>query len=276
MSTEAILLLDNGSLEPAAVLGLRRIARALGERTGLRVEPVSVRHSKMIPPAELEGVPAETIEGALAARAAAGVRRFKLVPMFFGPSGALTNFLPFVVKRVGEKHPDLEVGICPLLHQAGDSRLAQILAANIEAVARSLPAVDEPRPVALVDHGSPVREVTAVRDALAAEVAAILGDACNVAACSMERSDGAEFDFNEPLLEALLTKKPWNEGDVIVAMQFLQPGRHAGPGGDVAAISRAAEHRSPGLRTHMTALVGESPELVGILADRLAAGAAAL
>jgi len=108
-----------------------------------------------------------------------------------------------------------------------------------------------------------------VRDALAVEIAALLGDGFKVAPCSMERREGTEYDFNEPLLERLLEISPWNSGDVIVAMQFLQPGRHAGPAGDVATICRVAEAASPGLRTHMTALVGESPMLIEILADRL-------
>jgi hypothetical protein len=126
--------------------------------------------------------------------------------------------------------------------------------------------------VAMVDHGSPVLELGTVRNMLAIEVGELLGKTYEVTPCSMERREGAEFDFNEPLLEGLLEWKGWDSGDVIVAMQFLQPGRHAGPAGDVAKICRAAEARAPGLRTHITALVGESPLLVEILADRLRDG----
>jgi sirohydrochlorin ferrochelatase len=267
MSTEATFLVDNGSLEPAATLSLRRLARALGERAGVRVEPVSMRHSNRIPAGEIGGGPAETIEEALAARAAAGVKRVTVVPLFFGPSGAITSYLPEVARRF----PQIEVRICPALHRAGDPRLAQIVATNILGVAVQLGGASARRPVALVDHGSPSRELTAVRDALAGEVGRMLGDGFKVAPCSMERREGAEYDFNEPLLATLLASPPWNSGDVIVAMQFLQPGRHAGPDGDVASICRAAGEASQGLRTHMTALVGESPLLIEILADRLGA-----
>jgi sirohydrochlorin ferrochelatase len=266
MSNEAVFLVDNGSLEPAATLSLRRLASSLGDRVGVRVEPVSMRHSNRIPADELGGVPAETIDEALATRASAGVRRVTVVPLFFGPSGALTTYLPEVARRF----PGIEVRLCPALHRAGDARLAMIIATNVLGVAIGLGASSEPRPVALVDHGSPTRELTAVRDALACEIAALLGDSFKVASCSMERREGPAYDFNEPLLERLLAMPPWNSGDVIVAMQFLQPGRHAGPNGDVATICRAAEAASPGLRTHMTALVGESPLLIDILADRLA------
>jgi sirohydrochlorin ferrochelatase len=266
MKKEAVFLVDNGSLEPAATLSLRRLASALGDRVGTHVEPVSMRHSNRIPADELGGVPAETIEVALATRADAGVSHVTVVPLFFGPSGALTSYLPEVAGRF----PQVQVRLCPALHRAGDPRLAQIIATNVLGVAIGLGASSTPLPVALVDHGSPTRELTTVRDALAVEITALLGDGFKVAPCSMERREGSEYDFNEPLLGRLLATPPWNCGDVIVAMQFLQPGRHAGPEGDVAIICRTVEAKLPGLRTHMTALVGGSPLLIDILADRLA------
>jgi hypothetical protein len=85
----------------------------------------------------------------------------------------------------------------------------------------------------------------------------------------MERREGSAYDFCEPLLARLLGQPRWNTGEVTVAMQFLLPGRHAGPAGDVATICREAETTSSGaLRTTMTGLVGEHPLLVDILADR--------
>jgi hypothetical protein len=122
--------------------------------------------------------------------------------------------------------------------------------------------------VALVDHGSPVREVAAVRDELARQLAEQLGREFEVAAASMERRPEAEYDFCEPLLERLLARPGWDRGPVTVAMQFLLPGRHAGPDGDVAQICRRAEQAAPGLRTQLTPLVAEHPLLVEILADR--------
>ena len=269
MRSEAVLLVDNGSLEPAATLSLRRLARALGERAGVKVEPVSMRHSNRIPVEHLGGRAAEVIEEALSRQTAAGVKRVTVVPLFFGPSGALTEFLPEAAWRFH----GVEVRLCATLHRTGDNRLAEIIAGNVRFVSQRLKPAESARPVALVDHGSPVRELAAVRDALAGEVGGMLGDGFKVAPCSMERREGAEFDFNEPLLKTLLATQPWSSGDVIVAMQFLQPGRHAGPDGDVARICRTAESKTEGLRTHMTALVGESPVLIEILADRLREGA---
>jgi sirohydrochlorin ferrochelatase len=63
----------------------------------------------------------------------------------------------------------------------------------------------------------------------------------------------------------------WAAADVIVALFFLLPGRHAGAGGDVAEICDGliAQHT---LRSAVrTPLLGEHPQLVDILVDRLRA-----
>jgi len=84
----------------------------------------------------------------------------------------------------------------------------------------------------------------------------------------MERRPGAAYAFNEPLLENLLAQPGWRESAVIVGQLFLLPGRHAGPAGDVAEICARAEAGAPGLRTRRTALLGEHPQLIDVLADR--------
>lgn len=266
-----MILMDNGSLEPAAVLGLRRLAAQLGARLGMRVDAVSLLHSSAVPAEKLGGTPAEIIEPALERRLAAGQNDFVIVPLFFGPSGALTDYLPKRIEHLHAKHPALRVKLAAPLFQAGDDRLARILADRVRAVARSRassPPQNDLR-VALVDHGSPARAVNDVRNALACQLAELLGAGHTVAPASMERREGAAYDFCEPLLERLLRSPGWNAGEVTVAMQFLLPGRHAGPDGDVAAICRAAEAASGGaLRTTTTALVGEHPLLVDILTDR--------
>ena len=78
--------------------------------------------------------------------------------------------------------------------------------------------------------------------------------------------------FPNPLLAALLVQEPFDRGDVIAAMLFLSPGRHAGPEGDVAQICRAAEATRPGLRVTMTELLGGHPALIELLAKRLDQG----
>jgi len=263
MAGPLTLLVDNGSLEPAATLALRGLAGKLGERIGRRVEPVSMLHSSGVSAAKLDGQPAEILEPALERRLAAGQSEFLVVPLFFGPSGALTEYLPVRLAHLRTKHPPLSLKVAAPLFQSGDGRLARILADQVLAL--GLPS----RRVALVDHGSPARAVTEVRNDLARQLHGLLGPAFKVTASSMERRAGATYDFGEPLLATLLRQPGWNSGPVTVAMQFLLPGRHAGPGGDVAAICREAEMASGDtLRATMTGLVGEHPLLVDILADR--------
>ena len=271
MPAPLTILMDNGSLEPAATLGLRGLAAALATRLGTRVEPISLLHSSAVPPEKLGGLPADILEPALAHRLEAGQSEFLVVPLFFGPSGALTDYLPKRLAHLRTKHPTLNVRVAAPLFATGDDRLTRILADQVRALGSAS------RRVALVDHGSPARAVNDVRNELARQLASLLGPDYTVAPSSMERRDGAGYDFCEPLLAGLLRQPDWHAGDVIVAMQFLLPGRHAGPAGDVAEICRAAEAASGGaLRTTMTSLVGEHPLLVDILADRWRAAAGSL
>lgn len=267
MPAPLTLLVDNGSLEPAATLALRGLAAKLSSRLGQPVEPVSLLHSSGIDPEKIGGRPAEILFPALEKRLAAGQSEFVIVPLFFGPSRALTVYLPENLTRLREKFPSLRVRLAPPLHAAGDERLADILVDNVrvEVDAKS----SEPVRVALVDHGSPVAAVTAVRNALATQLAGLLGSrVAAVAPCSMERRPETAYDFTAPLLAELLAAPPWSAGRVVVAMQFLLPGRHAGPTGDVATICQRAESTHPLLRTQMTGLVGNHSLLVEILADR--------
>lgn len=263
MSNSLTLLVDNGSLEPAATLALRALAAKLSERLGQPVEPVSLLHSSGVPADKLGGTAAEILEPALERRIKAGQQTFLILPLFFGPSGALTDYLPGRLAHLQAKHPALSVKIAAPLFQPDDDRLAQILADHVQQTNPETPRV------ALVDHGSPARPVVAVRNQLAEQLGKLLGADHVVTASSMERREGAAYDFCEPLLANLLRQPGWNEGDVTVAMQFLLPGRHAGPGGDVAEICRTAEAASGGkLRTKMSPLVAEHPLLIDILADR--------
>lgn len=258
------LLVDNGSLEPAATLALRKLAARLCGRLGQKVEPVSLLHSSAIDPKLLVGSPAKLLVPVMERRLAANRPEFTIIPLFFGPSLALTEFIPENVARLREKYPKLKVALGAPLFASGDERLAQILEENIVAQLGPVPSR-----VALVDHGSPVAAVTAVRNELAQQLAARLGSrVIAVAPCSMERRPEPEYDFNEPLLSGLLDTAPWPEGRVIVALQFLSPGRHAGKDGDVAKICSAAMAKHPKLKTQPTALVGAHPLLVEILADR--------
>lgn len=79
---------------------------------------------------------------------------------------------------------------------------------------------------------------------------------------------GPEDDFCEPLLAALLGRPEHARKSVVIARQFISPGRHAGPGGDIADICRAAEQAQPGVKIHLTEPMGDDPRLIDVLVDR--------
>ncbi|MBS0632707.1 MAG: cobalamin biosynthesis protein CbiX [Verrucomicrobia bacterium] len=257
-----VLLVDNGSLEPASTLQLRAIAAALEKRLGTgRVEPVSLAHSTKIPTGELGGRPAELFEAALERCVREGVSDVTVAPLFIGPSLALTRLLPSLIAQ----QPALHVRVAEPLQVPGATALSTILT---DLVREQLPS--PATRIAIIDHGSPARAVAAARDEVAAQVRAQLGATVReVTACSMERRAGAEYDFNEPLLETLLARPEWQSGPVIIALLFIAPGRHAGPDGDVAQICRRARSDFTGVK--FTRVLGQHPRLVDLLAERCGA-----
>ena len=278
------LLVDNGSLRASSVLNLRRVARELGNLTGLEILPSSLLHSSKVPAEKLEGEEAVNLERRLRRFLEAGERDFTIIPFFFGKSGAIKDYLPERLAYRREKHGDFNVWRTPFIGESieadrpagytglrGEADLVAILADRVREVMHR-ESLDRPR-VAVVDHGSPKREVADLRNELACAVAGVLGKEIEaIHQCSMERRDGEEYAFNEPLLEKLLRRDGWNSANVVVSMLFLSPGRHAGPGGDVDSICQDAKAEFSGLRTHMTGLVGDHPGIVQLLKRRLEMG----
>jgi sirohydrochlorin ferrochelatase len=261
-------LFDNGSLRAASTLSLRRVANWLRARLDdAEVRAVSLLHSSTIDAAKLGGERAELLEPALAAAVARGENDFVLLPLFFGPSAAVTDYLPERLQALRKKFPDLRVRIARWLvdaNAADDTRIANILA---DGVRRAAAGAGWSRPkVALVDHGSPQRGVAAVRDFLGGQLQRLLGG--EVAVASMERRPEPEFAFTEPLLAGLLRDEKFGRGEVVLALQFLSPGRHAGAGGDIAEICAEAMRTRPALRVVSTGLVGEDERLADVLAER--------
>ncbi|MDN6179720.1 MAG: cobalamin biosynthesis protein CbiX [Halomonas subglaciescola] len=271
-STRAIFLVDNGSLRPQATLNLRRVAARLSIRCGETVHAASLLHSHKVAPETLGGEPALTLGPAAEREAARGVTAIVVVPFFFGPSRALSEYLPMRMAQLQARFPGVRVTVAPPLvdEQAPvDLRLAQILADNVRERPRETERPDAAFNVVLVDHGSPAPEVTAVRNRLAGQLSVLLVDeAVGVMPASMERREGDAYRFNEPLLEDALERKALAGNDVVLALLFLSPGRHAGEDGDIAAICAAAS-RQPERRITPTRLVGEHPGIVAILESRL-------
>lgn len=275
-------LFDNGSFRPESTLVLRALAGRLAERLGHAVTAVSLLHSTRVPAEELGGEKAQLLEPALDAWFAANpAGEVLLLPLFFGPSGALVDYIPERMGHLQAKHGAVRTVLAAPLVRADEepAELTAILADRVRAVVAEQ-GWARPK-VVLCDHGTPLATVTAVRDRLGLLLAQALGDevaACSVA--SMERREGDAYAFNEPLLARRLESPPFDEGDVVVALQFLSPGRHAGPGGDVATICGEAEAAAAAagrsLRTAMSAPIADDERMIAVLARRAAEAREAL
>lgn len=279
-TSAAVVLVDNGSRRAASSLTLRAAATALSLALGGReVLPASIAFSDGVPAADLGGQPAHTLRQALGGLVERGEHSAIVTPLFLGPSGAIRRGLNACADDLDDSF-QLSVGACLVdENQPADERVARALAAQVLHAARRVGA-RPPLKVLLVDHGTPSRPVNAVRSRLTCELRRLLGArASAVGEASMERRDGSEYDFNDPLLERALRAPPFDQGDVILAMAFLLPGRHAGDGGDVAQIVQGAQADSAAsapLRVHTTPPLATHPLVVDVLADRVRASDAAL
>jgi sirohydrochlorin ferrochelatase len=266
-----ILLLDNGSRRAESTLTLRQLAAQLAERCGEPVLPVSLLHSDQVPAAQLGGRAAATFAPTLRQLVAAGQREFILIPLFFGLSLALTRFIPTTIAAVAAECGDirwqLAPELCPL--PEGEPQLVEIMAAQVAHTAAALG--HPPQRVVVVDHGSPVPAVTAVRQWISAALAQHLGATVTVTQAVMERRAGAAYDFNGMLLEDWLRELAAADATtpVIVALLFVAAGRHAGADGDIAAIIGRVTAEFPGWRVVPTPVVGTHPLLLEILQRRI-------
>lgn len=264
----AIFLVDNGSLRPQATFALRELAESLSRKAGIAVEAVSLLHSHKIPGEQLQGRPATIVKRRMRELIEVGQRDFLILPLFLGPSLAITEYLPSIVEEMRQDAPDLFVKIAEPVSgsevEAPDPRLAQILRAQLLPL---LGGGASGRMIALVDHGTPIRPVNTLRNAVARQLADLL--ARPVQPSSMERREGPDYAFNDPLLENLGAVGKSTGRDLVLGMFFLLPGRHAGQGGDVAQIAEGLVERGEFRSVQISPLLGEHPLLLDILSDRL-------
>jgi sirohydrochlorin ferrochelatase len=245
----------------------------LEARIGASVAPVSLRHADKIEPAKLAGVPADTLAPFLCRQMSSGVREFVLLPLFFGRGSALTEFIPETIASVRRTLGELQVDLASELYPmpAGEPRLIDILSDHIRQLSASQ-AHAVIRRIVLVDHGSPIPQVTAVRNHIAAQLRDRFAGTCEIREAVMERREGSDYDFNGTLLEDELMRMAMTKSvqTVGLAMLFLAPGRHAGPGGDIANICAKVCAGHPGFEVRAAPLIGDHPSLIDLLAARLA------
>jgi hypothetical protein len=267
-----VALVDNGSLEAASHLNLRAVAGELAKRVGVPVNAVSWRHSDRIPLPELGGAAAHVLLPWVRDRSARGEREFLFVPFFVSAQGAVGSSLRGELESMSREIPGgISFSFTAGLSDTGllGSILADRVRRTAEAKGLGAPAV------IIVDHGGPSRESAALRNAAAADALRKLGGSAGLLApASLETPEGPEFVHNQPLFADKLGSPGFDRGDIVVAPLFLSPGRHAGPGGDLARIASAAEAAHPGLRVHFTDLIGSHPLAAAALERALRAALA--
>ena len=257
-------LVDNGSLKPEATINLRIIGNLLQKEASCEVRPMGLMHSHKIDSSLLGGQGGESMEAFFHSDEAARTSEIFVLPFFFGPSRAVTEWLPENLRRWEKLEKNRRFRILDCLYDAGDDRIARALAENSSIVIEKNKMTNPS--VALVDHGTPVETVNKMREEIGSQLKSILGDNIDqFSTCCMEKREGKKYDFNDPLLQKLLDD--WSRmqvTEVVVAQLFLSPGRHAGKGGDLEQICK--DYAGCLKRTE---LLGTHPLIIEILSDRI-------
>lgn len=261
-----IMLVDNGSIKPAATLMLRELAENLSRKSKYKIHAVSLRHADCINSDQLEGKSAHTFVPFLTQKLQSGKHKFILLPLFFSESSAVTSFVPEQIKLLEAQFGEIHLTIADVVYPLpeGDSRLVTIL---FDYIQQRIKSISDKQNIVLVDHGSPSPKVTAVRQHIAAALQQQIDDIV-IEQAVMER--GTEYDFNGPLLESWLTEKAIKgEKNAIIALMFFLPGKHAGEAGDIEKICERIKKQYPEFNIHIAPLIAEHAELIEILFSRL-------
>ena len=269
-SSPCVILLDNGSRRAASTLNLRHLASGLSKKEQRIIHPVSLLHSDKVDAFELNGEPAQILEPFFLSKLSEGVSDFLILPLFFGKTAAVYEYIPQRLEDIRKDYPNISVQLASCLVQL-ESELDHSMAKILARLVRNKATVEGlKRPgVILVDHGTPRISVNKVRNLVCRQLREELSDEYGeVQPASMERREGEQYDFNEPLLENLLGSKGFSR-DVVVALLFSSPGRHAGDGGDIPIICKDAEEKNPGLSIYTTDLPSSETAFLDILALRL-------
>lgn len=265
-----VILLDNGSLRAASTQNLRNLADGLSAITNRVIHPVSLLHSNKVSEHDIDGIPAQILEPFLVEKLSCGTNSFLILPLFFGQTAAVYEFIPQRLKEIRKDWPQIEVRIASCmvnLDDDADHSLAEILARVVRSKISS-EGLHRPA-IALVDHGTPRIAVNKVRNLVCRQLDDELrGEFGLVKAASMERREGGDYDFNEPLLEDLLGTPGFTD-QVVVALLFSSPGRHAGEGGDITKICERSERIHDGLNVLFAELPSTDSGFLEILSLRL-------
>ena len=107
MSKPDIYLVDNGSLSPIATIQLRMIAKKLSLLSSHNIQAVSLLHSHKVPKVQVENIEATIVKRAMREAIECGQIEFVIVPLFLGPSLAITQYLPEVIDSDSNSSKDV-------------------------------------------------------------------------------------------------------------------------------------------------------------------------
>lgn len=275
-----VVLVNIGSLRPEPYLDLRQISFRLSRSLRLPVVPCSFRFSHRIAATKLHGMAAKTFEAVLLEHLSQhreSAVEAVVLPLFFGTSSTLTEFLPEVLHKCWAKLA-AEPGRQPLSLRLGgslvdtanptDDRVARILHEKVTALTADV-LHREDISVIVLDHGTPNREVHEARELVGDQLRALLSNQVKLVGTGcMERREGPEYDFNDPLLEVALDHYNITSGVVVVAILFLSQGRHAGADGDIEQILSVVRAKHPGVDIRVTEPLGTHELLSEVMQDR--------
>jgi sirohydrochlorin ferrochelatase len=265
-----ILLVDNGSLRANATLQLRKLSQQLSVVTDCKIYPVSLNHADKIPLGDLEGEAAWTFQVFMRQFLQQGWRGFIILPLFFGKSNAITTLLSNPLTSFQSRYIDMTFQIADVVYPLPKSEpiLVDILYDHIMTTAQQ--AAFPLKNIVVVDHGSPLPRVTAVRQHLVQCLQAKFSADILLQQAVMERREGDKYLFNGILLKDwLIDKAKAGETTAIVSLLFFLAGRHAGAKGDIETICQQVMCNYPHFKVVICPLVVEHSHLVSILRIRL-------
>jgi hypothetical protein len=267
LTSQNFFLVDNGSLRPESILYIRDIADDLNKSTGVSIIPSGIMHSHKVDASKLNGMPSVSMDSLFNERNGDAFDSLAIIPLFFGPSLAITDWLQKKLEEWQSLRSNREFVVADCLYRHGDERIAEALTENVVSF---ISKKDKSKPfVILVDHGTPLPSVNLVREQLGhIMVKKLDGLISGFSTACMERRPDSKYDFNDPLLGQLLIDVQ-NHGHkkVILAQLFLAPGRHAGTNGDIAEICEPFVKN--GLDVRRTPVLGKHPLVQQVLSERV-------
>jgi sirohydrochlorin ferrochelatase len=267
------ILVDNGSLRSDAELFTRKLSRRLEIDTGIPVIAASLAHSDRIPIESLNGIPVPIFEALLEQQCRQNNLKYLwVIPFLLVTGGVIYEKIQSFLHVFSQMYPHIAFDMAEGLVSVSDPVESGVIGMIADQIQEVLKQNQLTRPrVVLVDHGSPNPAGARTRNGVAEGLASILGDRVEgVIPASMERRSGADYDFNEPLLERALTESvQQGHPEIVLARLFLQPGKHSGRAGDIEQICRSVSGRFPQLRIFNLPRVFSQKRLVQLLKRRL-------